>query len=86
MIHLDNNTEKPEKETKKISDGVDPIQLIIWGFLLVAYGIYTTYGALTSGIESNLLTIMMPNLILTAFGVIISSVGYRREKENKKRD
>jgi hypothetical protein len=80
---LDENKE-PTKVTKKDEQGVDPVQLIIWGALLVAYGIYTTYGALTAGFESNLLYIVTPNLILTAFGVIISFVGYRREKKDKK--
>jgi hypothetical protein len=84
VIQLDNNKE-PEKGTKNDEQGVDPVQLIIWGILLVGYGIYTTYRTLTAGIESNLLYIITPNLILTAFGVIISFVGYRREKKDKKR-
>ena len=84
MIPLNNNNKEPKKETKINKQKVDPVQLIIWGILLVAYGIYTTYGTLNSGIESNLLYIITPNLILTAFGVIISFVGYRREKKDKK--
>jgi len=84
VIPLNNNNKEPKKETKINKQKVDPVQLIIWGILLVAYGIYTTYGTLNSGIESNLLYIITPNLILTAFGVIISFVGYRREKKDKK--
>lgn len=82
MILMENNKENPDKENKD-SKGIDPIQLLIWGILLVAYGLYSTYRTANSGIESNLLYILMPNIILTIFGFIMILVGYRREKESK---
>ena len=63
---------------------VDPIQLMIWGALLVVYGIYTVYQAIMQGEGRNTLYLVTPNLILTFFGVLVAAVGYRSEKENRK--
>lgn len=82
-IQLENNNKEPEKETKD-KNQVDPIALIFWGVLLVAYGLFSTYRLLTADIESNLLYIVTPNLILTAFGIIIGFLGLRQEKNRKK--
>ena len=78
---MENNTEPQEIKDKK---GVDPITLIIWGVLLILYGVYTTYNTLMADIQSNLLYIITPNLILTFFGILVSLEGYKREKKGKK--
>jgi hypothetical protein len=77
---MEKNTEPQEIKDKK---GVDPITLIIWGVLLILYGVYTTYNTLMADIQSNLLYIITPNLILTFFGVLVSFEGYKREKKGK---
>lgn len=79
---MDKN-EKPLDENMKKNQGIDPVQLIIWGILLVAYGIYSTYKTVNAGIEANLIFILMPNLIMTVFGILMILVGYRRENERK---
>ncbi|MBN2334770.1 hypothetical protein JXL21_04370 [Candidatus Bathyarchaeota archaeon] len=63
---------------------IDPIQLMIWGVLLVAYGLYSAYGAVNSEMEGGLMFILVPYLAITFFGATISIYGYRKEKEKKK--
>lgn len=70
----------PEKQSRP---GTDPVQLIIWGVLLIGYGVYSVYQTMNSGIEDNLLYLVMPNVILTVFGVLMIMVGYRNEKKAK---
>jgi hypothetical protein len=78
---MDTPDSKNEEQEKW---GVDPIQLIIWGILLVAYGGYSIYQTINADIESNLIVYIMPNLILSIFGVMISVLGYKREKMDRK--
>jgi hypothetical protein len=76
------NSEKPLEENSERFGGVDPVQLIIWGILLVAYGIYSTYRTVNLDIENNLIYLLTPNIIMTFFGILMILLGYRREKEN----
>ena len=64
---------------------VDPIQLMIWGALLIIYGVITVVQTLRWAEGRNTLYLVTPNLILTFFGVLVAAVGYRSEKENRKR-
>jgi hypothetical protein len=79
-INMENGGELNTEKTNSI----DPMTLIIWGVLLVIYGVYTTYNTLNAGIETNLLYIITPNLILTFFGTLALLEGYKREKKVKK--
>ena len=82
-IKMENEVEQNKENNDKLG-GIDPVTLIIWGILLVIYGVYTTYNTLIADIESNLLYIITPNLILTFFGTIMTLEGYKREKKGKK--
>ena len=84
MIQMDKNEKSPDENMKK-NQGIDPVQLIIWGILLVAYGVYSTYKTANAGIETNLIFILMPNLIMTVFGILMILVGYRKENERKEK-
>ena len=75
MIQMDKNEKPPDKNMIK-NQGIDPIQLVIWGILLVAYGVYSTYKTANAGIETNLIFILMPNLIMTVLGILMILVGY----------
>ena len=58
-----------EEARRNPIEGVDPVQLMIWGVLLVAYGLYSTYRALNSEIEVSLIFFIAPYLVVTFFGV-----------------
>ena len=74
-----------EEDTKKRGNsGTDPVQLIIWGILLIGYGIYSVYKALSSEIESHLIFFIMPYSILIVFGTLMVLIGYRNEKNRVK--
>ena len=82
-INMDKEVEQNPDKNDRLK-GIDPVTLIIWGILLVIYGVYTTYNTLMADIESNLLYIITPNLILTIFGIMFTLEGYKREKKGKK--
>ncbi len=68
---------------KSIFEGIDPLQLIIWGILLVAYGVYSSFRVIQDTGEVSVFFRVIPFLVITFFGIVIIMRGYRDEKERK---
>jgi choline-glycine betaine transporter len=74
----------PEKQENPFKN--DPLQYIIWGILLVAFGLYSIYKLLTQPVEGSVIMVGMPYYIVLLFGILVTGIGIRREKERKENE
>jgi len=81
---MDENNEKRDevREGKQI----DPIQLVFWGLLLMLYGIYGIYSSFKSQYEINFQSALSPYIVVLFFGMVISYIGIKKERESPKKE
>lgn len=80
----DNEQEKlgEKKERKRI----DPLQLVFWGLLLAFYGVYGIYCSFKSRSEVSLTSVLLPYIVVLVFGITISYIGFKGERESTKKE
>jgi len=64
---------------------IDPIQLVFWGLLLALYGVYGIYSSLKSQYELNFQSALYPYIVVLFFGITISYIGVKKERESPKK-
>ncbi len=65
---------------------LDPIQLVFWGFLLALYGVYGIYSSLKDLYEINFQLVLYPYIVVLIFGVVVSYIGIKGERESRKKE
>ena len=80
----ENNHEKRDEMGK--GRIVDPIQLVFWGLLLMLYGIYGIYSSFKSQYEINFQSALYPYIVVLFFGITISYIGIKKERESPKKE
>ena len=80
----ENNPEK--RDEKGEGKTIDPIQLVFWGLLLVVYGVYGIYSSLKDLYEKNFQLVLYPYIVVLIFGIAVSYIGVKRERESPKKE
>jgi hypothetical protein len=77
LDQIKNNKEKNKKNT-------DPITYVIWGILLLFFGIYNIYQIITDKKDNLFYEVIYIPIIITVFGLTMIGVGLITEMKNKK--
>ena len=81
---MDGNDQE-KRDEKKVGKGIDPLQLLFWGLLLALYGVYGIYSSYKSRFEVNLTSVFFPYIVVLIFGITVSYIGFKGERESKKK-
>jgi uncharacterized BrkB/YihY/UPF0761 family membrane protein len=79
-----NLTTQPETAQPEKRAGVDPLTFIIWGILLVGFGLFFLISIYLNPQETQKVLAAGPYAVLTVFGSIMAAKGIKEYNEEKR--